>query len=187
MCFTGIIYYRRFLFFKFISLFLELMKWKIKNFNKVKDDSFIEKGHETVGEYIIKGYDVVYNDKSHSIIFIKHNENLHEKEEEQDFKSNIEEYLLNKTMIVHSSITNENGDIVIDTTEDFRKFCYYYEKELVLLPFFNYIQNKIKDECIFDYNFMIYLNDSEFTEYNYYIRDNLHSNFKMLFESKKFV
>lgn len=187
LCFIGIIYYRRFLFLKLFSLFLELMKWKIENFNKVKDDVFIEKGCESVGEYIIKEYDVVYNNKSHSIIFTRHNKNNGNINEQDDFQSNITKYLLNKSMIVNCSITNNNGDIIIDTTEDFRKFCYYYKKEVILLPFFNCIQNKIESECIFDYNFTIYLNDSEFTEYNYCIRDNMHSNFKMLFESKKFV
>jgi hypothetical protein len=197
------------------------MKLRIRNFNVVKQDSFRLIGSDIIGKFNIKEFDVVHNNKTHNIIFLNENgsefynnteindfrsnindfrsnindfrSNINDfRSNINDFRSNINEYLLNKNMIVHCSITDENGDIVVDTTVEFRKFCYYYEKKFVLLPFFNHIQNYIRnkgnnDINIFDYNFTIYLNDSEFTEYKYCIRDILYSNFDMLFESNKFI
>jgi hypothetical protein len=167
------------------------MKWKIENLDSVKQDSFKLNGYGIIGKYNINEYGVVHNNKTHNIIFVNENESEF-CTEINDFRSNINEYLLNKNMIVHCSITDKDQDIVVDTTEEFRKFCYYYEKNFVLLPFFNHIQKYIHSKGgnnvnIFDYNFTIYLNDSEFTEYTYCIRDILHSSFNMLFESKKFV
>jgi hypothetical protein len=194
LCFAGILYYyRKFLIVKIFKLFVVLMKWRIQNFNIVKQDAFKLGECDIIGKFNIKEYNIVHNNKDHIVIFANDSCISHDFSSEiNDFKSNINEYLLNKNMIVHCSITNEHDDIVLDTTVEFRKFCYYYEKKFVLLPFFNRIQNYIRnkgnnDVNIFDYNFTIYLNDSEFTEYKYCIRDILHSNFDMLFESKKFV
>ena len=201
ICFASILYYcRKFLIHKIFKLFIVLMKLRIRNFNVVKQDSFRLIGSDIIGKFNIKEFDVVHNNKTHNIIFLNENGSEFYNNTEindfrsniNDFRSNINEYLLNKNMIVHCSITDENGDIVVDTTVEFRKFCYYYEKKFVLLPFFNHIQNYIRnkgnnDINIFDYNFTIYLNDSEFTEYKYCIRDILYSNFDMLFESNKFI
>ena len=199
--FIGILYYRKFIILKIFKLFIKLMKWKIDNFNYVKQDCFTLIKSDIIGKYNIQLYDVVHNNKTHNIIFV--NETGNETEtctEIKDFRSNIDNYLLNKNMIVHCSITDKDkhNDIIVDTTEEFRKFCYYYEKGVILLPFFNHIQNYVRnkgnnhrnifdDINIFDYDFTIYLNDSEFTEYTYKIRDILHCNFDMLFTSKKFM
>ena len=209
LCFVSILYYRKFLIRKIFKLFVKLIKWKIDNFNYIKQDCFTSTRCDIVGKYNIQRYDVVHNNKTHNIIFVNEtgNETGNESEtvnEINDFRSNIDNYLLNKNMIVHCSITGkvtgkvtekvtETGkDDIIDTTEEFRKFCYYYEKGVILLPFFNHIQNYVrnkgdKDMNIFEYDFTIYLNDSEFTEYTYSIRDILHCSFDMLFESKKFI
>lgn len=190
LCFVSILYYRKFLIRKIFKLFVKLIKWKIDNFNCVKQDCFKQIKSDIDN---IQRYDVVHNNKTHNIIFV--NETGNESEtctEINDFRSNIDNYLLNKNMIVHCSITDKGKDDIVDTTEEFRKFCYYYEKGVRLLPFFNHIQNYVrnkgdKDINIFDYDFTIYLNDSEFTEYTYKIRDVLHCSFDMLFESKKFI
>lgn len=201
LCFVSILYYRKFLIRKIFKLFIKLMKWKIDNFNCVKQDCFKPIKSDIVGKYNIQRYDVVHNNKTHDIIFVNKTGNESETcTEINDFRSNIDNYLLNKNMIVHCSITDKDKgkDDIVDTTEEFRKFCYYYEKGVELLPFFNHIQNYVRDKGdndrnifddinIFDYDFTIYLNDSEFTEYTYKIRDILHCSFDMLFESKKFI
>jgi hypothetical protein len=130
--FAGIMYYRKFLIVKIFKLFIILMKWKIENLNSIKKHSFKQIGSDIIGKYVIKEYDVVHNNKNHNIIFGNDCCESDFCTEIKDFVSNIDEYLLNKNMIVHCSITDKDNDIILDTTREFRKFCYYYEHKLAL-------------------------------------------------------
>lgn len=187
----GLWYYydKRNLIVQIIKLYMTVMKWKIENYDWIKEDSIKYVSSSVLGKYTINIYDVMYNNKNQEVIFAIENDKKDDSLKE--FESNKDTYLSNKKLLVHSSIVNNDGDIIIDTTEEFRKFCYYYESDLELIVFFNYIQTILKrrniDSNIFDEKFTIYLNDATFTEYTYPIRENMYTSFKTVFDPKKFV
>lgn len=178
-------YYRKIVFVQLIRSYMVLAKWKVENYDWINEDSIKYGSSSVLGKYTIKKYDVMYNNKNQEIMFVNESIDLHE------FEINKEEYLSNKNLLVHCSIINEGGDIILDTTDEFRKFCYYYKGDLELMVFFNYTQSLFKKRGIncnvFDEKFLIYLNDTVFTECTYPIRENLCTSFKELFDSKKFV
>ena len=123
-------------------------------------------------------YNIVQDNKTFNVIL--------NKSDLQEFKRNIKCYLHDRNLIVHCSIINELGDILIDTTNCFRKFSFYFKTDQTLLIFNEYLQTKYPDIFYGNGNYLVlYFNDSEFTEYkisttqlNNTIFNSIFSNFK---------
>jgi hypothetical protein len=165
-------YYRRFLFLKIFMMVLFFSKYIIQFYFYIKqkrNNSMHPAEYKKLNKYFIQKYNLISNDKDYTIMFMSHEKNklTHHI---NDFKNNIEDNLMNRDLIVHCNISSDN-DIVIELTDIIRKFCYYFDKDYSLDMFFEYLDNYIIENKpqmqyinIYDYNFCIYLNDSDFTE-----------------------
>lgn len=183
--FGGILYYfKRFLLRKSLLIVLFILRYVISLYTWMKrtTDKMYRLDYKRIDEYFMDKYYLIENDKTHTIVFISTcNNSLHK--HIIDFKMNKQRHLENKNKIVHCSITDSNENIIMDTTDLFRRFCYYYDKQHSLLGFFKYIdehkrefKKNMDDINIYDYNFVIYLNDLTFTEVSYPIRDLINEN-----------
>ena len=152
---------------------------------------------------IAKEYNIIYNNKKHDLVFIAESDEIDL--QIKDCFSNISDILPLKKLIVYCGIKKEGiieDDIDIDITDIFRYFVYYYNKDNTLDIFLKYILYKgiINNECNeynecdgynecneyneFDkyneYSFVLYLNDSDFTEIVYDMKSIKNIKFKEL-------
>ena len=174
--YTGYVYRRllmRMLFklmFKLITTIVRLYTYYNKRSDKVKRLKYLQLGDK----YALDEYNVINNDKTYHVILVgRSNNKLY-----QDiihFKKDVSNNLDNRNVIVHCSITNNNNDIVIDITEIFRRFVFYFNNEGsdinidVLAIYINHKYNNVVDEN--EHNLTIYMNDNCFTEYIYPLKD----------------
>ena len=148
--FGGYIYFYKKSIVKFIlkKLFLisiYFLKLYYKYKYKKQDDS-ISKDSKNHNEY-----NIVQDNKTFNVIL--------NKSDLQEFKRNIKCYLHDRNLIVHCSIINELGDILIDTTNCFRKFSFYFKTDQTLLIFNEYLQTKYPDIFYGNGNYLVlYLN-----------------------------
>jgi hypothetical protein len=82
----------------------------------------------------------------------------------------MEDNIMNKDLIVHCNISNDD-ELVVELTNIFRKFCYYFDKDYTLDIFIEYLHDYISENYsdmqhinIYKYNLCVYLNDNEFSE-----------------------
>lgn len=180
LCISIGYYYRRFIFIKIVSLMLLIWKWKIemklRYMQKRLDKMTKSKTVVIDGDAYIE-YNVVYNDKTYTLVFVSNsNSQLHN--DILEFKNSMKQFLDYRNWIVHCSITDMSGNIFVDATEDFRQFCFYFDKSVSINMFLKFLQkNKVNDTSLLDYNISLYMNDEYFTEKTYNIRDIYHSNF----------
>lgn len=147
---------------------------------------------------IAKEYNIIYNDKKHDLVFIAESDEIDL--QIKDCFSNMSDILPLKKLIVYCGIKKEGvieDDIDIDITDIFRYFVYYYNKDNTLDIFLKYILYKgiINNGCNeyngycdinkeFDkyneYSFVLYLNDSDFTEIVYDMKSIKNIKFKEL-------
>ena len=129
----------------------------------------------------VEEYEIKFNSKKHNIVLIG-DSSRSLTEQINDLVPSISDNLKYKNQIVYCSIVNENGDIIIELTNMLRSFVYYFDKEdFKLSLFFDYVQDYIDERFdiyngvnVYDFDFMIYLNDLTFTELGYkinYIKD----------------
>lgn len=130
-------------------------------------------------------YKIYHNEKNYFITLINlDNEEIHNMKLES-LRENLEKKIDNKNLIVHCSLINKHDDIVLDVTNDFRKFKFYYDehKNEICTPrvqyFFEYLQKKYDTLDLSDLSLMIYKNDEQFTELKHNI-ENLYT--KTFFE-----
>ena len=81
----------------------------------------------------------------------------------------------NKNEIVFACITDENDLVVFDTTNEFRKFCFYFNNPICVNYFLHYFMYTYKqnDVDILDYYLTIYMNDDDFSQKKYCIKQIL--------------
>lgn len=177
-------YYRRFIMNKMFWFVIFMLKYIITfyTFMKKSKDKMYRLEYKNLNDYVMGKYHLIENDKTHTIVFVSTCNNKLFKHV-TDFKMNIGKNLENKNLIVHCSISDDKNNIIMDLTELFRRFCYYYDKHHTLHGFFKYIDDHKKQfnknmvyVDIYDYNLNIYLNDDTFTEISYPIKNLLDEN-----------
>jgi hypothetical protein len=187
----GSFYYRRFLFLKMFLMTLFVSKYIIRFYFYIKqtrNNSMRKKEYKKLNRYFIEKYHLVSNDKDYTVMFMS-SDNNKLSDHISDFSNNIEDNLMNRDLIVHCNISS-GEDLVIELTDIIRKFCYYFDKEYSLDMFLEYLDNYIIENKpqmqsinIYDYNLCVYLNDSEFTEKVFSLKEitNRGKTFKELF------
>lgn len=151
--------------------------------NKLELESVIK-----MEDYNFYEYKLRHNEKNYYITLINSQNDIQDKIHEcklNILKQNIEKKINNKNLIVHCSLVNKDDDIVLDVTNDFRKFKFYYDEHkqdeytLYLKYFFEYLKMKYTELDLTDLSLMIYKNDEQFTELRHSI-ENLYA--KTFFE-----
>lgn len=182
---SGIIYYRRYIFnicCKYIILcILGLIKLYCYFTQKKDGIKVIKTKKLKTGDLGVEEYEIVVNTKKHDIVLIG-DTSRELTNHFNDLISSISSKIENKNKIVYCSVVNKDGDIIIELTNIFRRFFYYFDKDdFKMSSFFDYVQDYIEEKSdiyndlnIYDFNFIIYLNDLTFTELGYtikYIKD----------------
>ena len=185
--FVGLCYYFRMVMMRmFITVFFNVFRYVIICYSYMKKpgDKMNRLEYKLLDDCVVDKYYVTDSGKSHTLVFVAScNNTLYG--HITDFKRDIKRSIKNKNMIVHCSISDDSDNIVMDLTELFRRFCYYYDKNHTLHGFFKYVDEHRKEfkknmegVNIYDYNLSIYLNDDSFNEICYSIRDILDTNKK---------
>ena len=180
---SGLSYYYRSYIFSFalrITLVSVLNCIKLYGFiyscfnKKNKINKIISKN---IGNLKIEEYEIFLNDKKHDTILIA-SSSIELTEQFNELITNISNNLQNKNKIVYCNVVNQDDDIIVELTNIFRKFFYYFDKQDFKMEiFFDYVQEYLNDNNdkyngvnIYNYNFIVYLNDDSFTELGYEIK-----------------
>lgn len=171
--------YRRVVFLKALSLILWIYKWRIEcRLKKIKpiQNQITRQTSTTINDSCFTEYDVIFNEKEYNFVMFSDFDVL-------EFEKSIGNNIDKRNLIVHSSITNDMGEILFDITSDLRKFSFYFDKHVKLNMFFDFLDDKkIKKRVnITDYNIMLYMNDDNFTEKVYKIKEIYNTNFVTIF------
>ena len=139
-------------------------------FTKKPDNIIKNNDFNGSNEYKMSKYDIIKNNKIHSIIFSSKESKEELEKHIFDFKINTDIALSNKNMIVNCTLNKYldieacNEQEQIDITNSFRYFCYYFDKDINMDIFLEYL--KLHENV--DYNnyscLTIYMNDFDFTE-----------------------
>jgi hypothetical protein len=131
-------------------------------YRKRKENSIIQVDEYLIKDDIYEEYSTIFDEKSHSIIFVNRTrDQLYD--EVIAFQKQPNNALQNKNNIVFCGITNSDGDVFYDCTEDIRQFCFYFDKKQKMNVFRKYLQRKLSNS-IYDNNFTVYKNDHCFSE-----------------------
>ena len=180
--FSSVTYYYKSYIFSIVlkyTLYVILNIIKIVSYFKQKKERSVKKiKTKDIQKFKMEQYEMVVNDKNHEIILIGYT-SIELTYQFNELIRNVYDKLKYKNDIVYCSIIDDNGDIVIELTNIFRCFFYYFDKQdFKLWMFFDYIQDYIDEKAeiykgiqIDNYNFMIYLNDDNFTELSYKIKE----------------
>lgn len=126
----------------------------------------------------VDSYRVTYNEKTFQINVV--NTTINKKPKRKLTMNDVRECIKHKNKIVHCSIVNDDGDIVLDATTYVREFVLYFEsstEESRLHYFISYLED-IHGMSLSEYKLMIYLNDEFFTERTYVIQERRDSYLK---------
>lgn len=182
---SGLYYYRRFVFVKVLAIALLVCKWRIESrLNSMEKtlDKITQVKSTTINGSEFTEYKVTFNEKEYNVIFFSELDLVY-------FKKQIEHNINKRNLIVHSSITNDDGEILFDITNHIRRFCFYFDKNVTLKRFFEFLQIEMKTTNTFvrqgidlsGYNLMLYMNDDNFTEKIYKIKTIYNTDFKSIF------
>jgi len=170
---TIVYYYRRVVFSKCLSLILYVCKWRIeRRLKKTKPilNKMTQKTSITIDNVIFTEYDVIFNEKEYNFVLSSDFDVL-------EFEKSIGNNIDKRNLIVHASITDDMGEILFDITSNLRKFSFYFDRRVKLNRFFDFLN----DENIADYNIMLYMNDDDFTEKVYKIKEIYNTDFRTIF------
>jgi hypothetical protein len=150
--------------------------------------NFKKTEEKKLDDYHLHKYNLILNNKQHTISFMSECD-IELSKDVTKLKNNLKEKLLNKHFIVHCSITDYEDNIFIDLTDVFRHFFYYFdikcnENDRIprLKAFLRYVEDvygTLLDPNV--YRLTLYMNDDNFTEYHYPLKDILDKTFSDLF------
>lgn len=177
LIFSLIYVYRRFILLNVIWLCFNVYKLKTYIsgvlFNPIQDS--VEKIFcETINEHIYTEYKITQDEKEYMMTFVSRtNRGLYN--DLVKFNKNKKDIILHKNEIVFACITDENDLVVFDTTNEFRKFCFYFNNPICVNYFLHYFMYTYKqnDVDILDYYLTIYMNDDDFSQKKYCIKQIL--------------
>jgi len=172
--------YRRFILLNAIWLCFNLYKLKTYVsglcFNPIKDS--VEKIFcETINENIYTEYKIVQDEKEYTMAFVSDtNRGLYN--DLVKFNKNKKNIISYKNKIVFAGIIDENDLVLFDITNEFRKFCFYFSKPICVNYFLDYFMYmyKQKSDDILDHYLTIYMNDEDFSQKKYCIKQILNKN-----------
>jgi hypothetical protein len=170
---TIVYYYRRVVFSKCLSLILYVCKWRIeRRLKKTKPilNKMTQKTSITIDNVIFTEYDVIFNEKEYNFVLSSDFDVL-------EFEKSIGNNIDKRNLIVHASITNDMGEILFDITNNLRRFSFYFDRRVKFNRFFDFFHY----ENIADYNIMLYMNDDDFTEKVYKIKEIYNTDFRTIF------
>lgn len=183
---SSVLYYFRYrIFWGCFAFFIKLWKWKltIQNFYKKRvENSMVQVDTCVIEDEVFVEYNTICEQKSHRLIFIDTSHVV-------EFKKRQPDVLDNKRSIVFCGIMDSGGEVLYDTTDDIRKFCFYFDKSKSLGVFIKYLQYKLyknnySDDIIKLLQngiFTVYMNDECFSEKNYPIKDLFFTDFRQVF------
>lgn len=170
-----------FTFNKIVYFVYLLYKWKIEyDLGKQLDKGLIKNKKNTIniGDVTYTEYAIVNNKNIIDVVIVN------------DFTESDHGYLKfleNRNMIVHANIS-KGDNILLDITKDFRKFSFYFESELSFDIFLQYLDKMLCKGYSFDVNdcdIILYLNDIEFTECKYEMKQARQKSFYELTTNTK--
>lgn len=168
-------YYRRVVFLKCLSLFLYICKWRIeRRLKKTKPvlNKMTKKTSIIIDNDCFTEYDVIFNEKEYNFVLSSDFDVL-------EFEKSIGNNIDKRNLIVHASITNDLGEILFDITNNLRRFSFYFDRRVKLNKFFDFLNyEKIH---ITDNNIILYMNDDNFTEKVYKIKEIYNTDFRTIF------
>lgn len=183
--FSGVMYYRRYIFSIFCKYIILCMLGIIRLYcyvTKKKDGIKVIKTKKLKKVGLdVEEYELILNTKKHNVVLIGES-SIELTNHFNDLLSNISCKIEDRNRIVYCSVVNKDGDIIVELTNIFRSFFYYFDKDdFKMSAFFDYVQDYIDEKSdiyndinIYDFDFIIYLNDLTFTELGYtikYIKD----------------
>jgi hypothetical protein len=149
-------------------------------------DDFKKMEQKKLDNYHLHKYNLILDNKKHTISFMSECE-VQLSNQVNDLKQTLKDKLCNKHYIVYCCIMDYNDNIYIDLTEVFRHFFHYFDikssdKVPRLTAFFKYVEDIYG--TLLDpnkYQLVLYMNDDDFSEYSYPIKDILDKTFGDLF------
>lgn len=169
---STVFFYRRFIILKVVVLLWILSTYTIKLYYYIKkrrDNRMYKVESKELNGYFLETYNLIKDDKDYKVMFMSRDK----KEigvQINDFKNNIDDNIMNKDLIVHCNISNDD-ELVVELTKIIRKFCYYFDKDYKLDIFIEYLHDYISENYsdmqhinIYKYNLCVFLNDNQFTE-----------------------
>ena len=140
---------------------------------KVKDNIRFIKTLYKSGDVEIRQYEFYLSTKRHRINVIKDNVDYNKLLDVIEYKNSI----------VYCGL--EISECSLDLTSDFREFVYHFNKEDMLHYFFEYVKEIYKyEENHKDIEFVVCLNDSSLTQYNYKLKDAKNMTFVEILQLK---
>jgi hypothetical protein len=164
--------YRRFILLNFIWLCFNVYKLKryISGlfFKPIKDS--VEKNFcKIINKHIYTEYKITQDENEYVMIFVSDtNRMLYN--DLVEFNKNKKDMILHKNKIVFAGITDENDQVLFDITNEFRKFCFYFDKQIGVNYFLDYFMYIQIDVDILDNYLTIYMNDEDFSQKKYSIK-----------------
>lgn len=169
---STVFFYRRFIMLKVVVLLWVLSTYTIKLYYYIKkrrNNRMYKVESKELNGYFMEMYNLIKDDKDYKVMFMsKDKKDINV--QFNDFKANMEDNIMNKDLIVHCNISNDD-ELVVELTNIFRKFCYYFDKDYTLDIFIEYLHDYISENYsdmqhinIYKYNLCVYLNDNEFSE-----------------------
>lgn len=167
-------------FFQVVRVFVEVYLYFTKKLDNIVEISNV---HHVLYHYIT--YNVIKNNKNYKVVF---SSTCDKKVQEHilDFKLNNDICLAAKNLIVNchlnlSSSGSGGDDLMFDITEYVRYFCYYFDKDEKFDMFLNYLEYKHNIDLSLYKEIILYMNDFDFSEKVYDIKESRDMMFKDIF------
>lgn len=179
-------------FFHIVRVFVEVYLYFTKRLDNIVEISNVH----VLYHYIT--YNVIKNNKNYKVVF---SSTCDKKVQEHilDFKLNNDLCLASKNLIVNCNLnlTLDEGDVVrqpgtsndnvdmFDITEYVRYFCYYFDKDEKFDMFLNYLEYKHNIDLSLYKEITLYMNDFDFSEKVYSIKESRDMMFRDIFREVK--
>lgn len=175
-------YFNRFWILKCIyhtTRYVMLFSWQLKQFVFSKLYNRLTKTRQlSINNLLtITDYKLHINDKLYNVSVISNDNNNEKKYKcEQTFKNNVKENISKRNIILHCSFMESKTEKTIDLTEIFRQFFLHFDEkteECKMGNFISYVINthQLSKHIVDDMSFYIILNDCEFSEKYYNVKD----------------
>ena len=157
-------------YYNFVNIVFFLFDVYFRLFKKVRDDELLRKNIRVIEKKIYVEYDIIYKDKDYKMLLVSDtNQDLYN--ELVELKNDYSNHILKKNKIVYASINDENDKMLIDITDEIRKFCFYFDRQKHMEYFFIYLQDYLGKNNIREHYLKIYKNDDDFSEVIYKVSD----------------
>lgn len=156
-----------------------LFSWQLRQFvfSKLYNKVTITRELSINDQLTIRDYKLHINDKLYNVSVISNDNNNEKKNKcKQTLKRNVKENISRRNIILHCSFMESESEKTIDLTEIFRQFFLHFDEkreECKMENFISYVINtqQLSKHIVDDMSFYIILNDCEFSEKYYNVKD----------------